>query len=199
MKSRFVTLCVGLAAAAAAGACTDPTRLTARFDTLQDTLVAFAMSGTPSTYPSALAAAVQADDDPSGEPAVVRVGGAIPFDVAFDIDAEGNAVVYPLKLVVSDFGGQRRIGLQRSTTPFDAVLRAPAGGYAYDSAMVARPGEALVIEAQLAPYCANDLLRTIYAKLTVDSVDVGARTIYFRVGVDPNCGFRSFAPGIPAS
>jgi len=197
MNPRLLALCLGLAATAAAGACTDPTRLRAQFETMQDTLVAFAMTGTPATYPSALAAAVQQDDDPSGEPAVVRLGGAIPFDVAFDIDAEGNAVVYPLRLLVSDFRETRRVGLQRATTPFEQVLRAPSGGYQFDSAMVARRGDVIVIESQLTPYCSLDVLQTIYAKLTVDSVSTAARTVYFRVGLDPNCGFRSFAPGIP--
>jgi hypothetical protein len=197
LKSRFLPLGAALVAAAAVGACTDPTRLEARYETLQDTLVAFAMTRTPAAYPSALLTAAQQDADPSGEPVVVRIGGALPFDVAFDIDATDNAVIYPLGLVVSDFGGQRRVGLQRAATPFDGVLRAPANGYVYDSAMVARPGEAVLIEAQQAPYCAQDLLRTIYAKLVVDSVNSVTRTVHFRVGLDPNCGFRSFAPGVP--
>ena len=196
MKFRFLTLCAALLGAAATGACTDPTRLRARFDTLQDTLVAFAMTRTPSAYPSALLTVGQQDNDASGEPVVVRIG-ALAFDVAFDIDAEDNAVIYPLGLVLSDFGGQRRVGLQRATSPFESVLRAPASGYVYDSAFVARPGEVVLIEAQLAPYCAADLLRTIYTKLVVDSVNSAARTVHFRVGLDPNCGFRSFAPGIP--
>ena len=197
MTSRLLTLGTALLAAAAVGACTDPTRLRARYDTLQDTLVAFAMTRTAAAYPSALLTAAQQDADPSGEPVVVRIGGAIPFDVAFDIDTTDNAVIYPLRLVLSDFGGQRRVGLQRADTPFDAVLRAPGSGYFYDSAMVARPGEVVLIEAQQAPYCAQDVLRTIYAKLVVDSVNSAARTVHFRVGLDPNCGFRSFAPGVP--
>lgn len=197
MKFRFLPLCAALLGAAITGACTDPTNLRARFDTLQDTLVAFAMTRTPSAYPSALLTVGQQDNDASGEPVVVRIGGGLAFDVAFDIDAEDNAVIYPLGLVLSDFGGQRRVGLQRATSPFESVLRAPANGYVYDSAFVARPGEVVLIEAQLAPYCAADLLRTIYTKLVVDSVNSAARTVHFRVGLDPNCGFRSFAPGIP--
>jgi hypothetical protein len=31
----------------------------------------------------------------------------------------------------------------------------------------------------------------------VDSVNLGSRTIFLRLGLDPNCGFRSFAAGLP--
>jgi hypothetical protein len=31
----------------------------------------------------------------------------------------------------------------------------------------------------------------------VDSINTASRTLYLRMGLDPNCGFRSFATGIP--
>jgi hypothetical protein len=30
-------------------------------------------------------------------------------------------------------------------------------------------------------------------------VSLASRTVYLRLGLDPNCGFRSFAEGIPTS
>ena len=38
---------------------------------------------------------------------------------------------------------------------------------------------------------------SIYAKLVIDSVNRVTRQLYLRSVVDPNCGFRSFASGIP--
>jgi hypothetical protein len=36
--------------------------------------------------------------------------------------------------------------------------------------------------------------QTLYAKLTVDSLNATTRRLYARTVVDPNCGYRSVVP-----
>jgi hypothetical protein len=188
-----------LVALAALTACGDTTDLEASFETVEDTLSAFAVSGTSPQLPSGLLLGGQADADFAGEPVVVRINESFLFDVAFDIDAAGGAVVYPYRLVASDFGSTRRVRVQTVEEPFDQLLRAPGSGYQDSVAVSAPAGRTLVIETQNSQYCSNDLVRTLYAKLVVDSVRLASREVFFRVRLDPNCGFRSFAPGIPAN
>ena len=199
MKLNPRWLTAPLAALVALAACGDSTDLTARFDTVEDTLSAFALSGTPPQFPSGLLLGAQNDADQAGEPVVLRVNEGFFFDVAFDLDDAGVAVVYPYRLVASEFGAGRSGRVRVADEPYEALQRAPVGGYQDSVAVSAPVGRTLVIESQGSSYCANDLVRTLYAKLTVDSVRVPTREIFFRVRLDPNCGFRSFAPGIPSS
>ncbi len=173
-------------------ACGDPTSLSASGITSVDTLQVFALSGTPPSYPSGIALLVR-------QP--VRVDGNATFDVAFDIDDSGHAIVYPVNLVVSVPGGSRPVGLQKLATAFDQVTEAPKSGYG-DSSFVVNPGETLVIQSQhnfSGDICQFALKPNIFAKIAVDSVNLASRTLFLRLGLDPNCGFRSFAEGIPTS
>jgi hypothetical protein len=47
--------------------------------------------------------------------------------------------------------------------------------------------------------CQFALNPNIYAKIAVDSINLASRTLFLRLGLDPNCGFRSFVAGIPTS
>jgi hypothetical protein len=38
---------------------------------------------------------------------------------------------------------------------------------------------------------------TIHAKIVVTAINIPSRQLTIRYTVDPNCGFRSFATGIP--
>jgi hypothetical protein len=175
-------------------ACGDPTSLKASGITSIDTLSVFALSGTPPSYPSGISILARSP---------VRVDGNANFDIALDIDANGNAVVYPVKQVVSSPGGTRQVGLQKLAVKFDSLLDAPKNGYQIDTtAFVLNPGQTLVIQSQhnfQGDICQFALNANIFAKLAVDSVSLASRTIYVRMGLDPNCGFRSFATGIPTS
>ena len=132
----------------------------------------------------------------------MRIADHIAFDVAFDLDASGNVTAYPVRLVVPFrvIGGllqeTHRVGIQKSSTPFDQLTKAPSGGYNYDSATVARAGETIVVEEQAAQ-CAFSFSPTLYPKIVIDSVFVSSRNMRIRTVHDPNCGFRSFQPGIP--
>jgi hypothetical protein len=191
MKGRLVVLAT-MSVVVAMNACGDVTSLQANLPTSVDTLSAFALSGTPPSYPSGVAIVARQ---------VVRVDGFGSFDVAFDINADGNAIVYPVKLVVAS-GGSRPVGLLKLPGAFDQIMEAPSTGFESDSALVMLPGEVVIIQSvhnSSGDICAFALNPNIYAKVGVDSVNLASRTVYFRLGLDPNCGFRSFAEGIPTS
>jgi hypothetical protein len=192
MKARLVLL-AAMSVVVGLNACGDPTNIQASALTSLDTLSVFALSGTPPSYPSGISLLAR-------QP--VRVDGFAVFDVAFDIDADGNAIVYPVKLVVASVGGSRPVGLQRVTTQFDSVTAAPKDGYQTDSAVVLLPGETAVIQSAhntVGDICQFALNPNIFAKVAVDSVNLTSRTLFLRLGLDPNCGFRSFVEGVPAN
>ena len=189
MKARLAVIAAGLTAALLS-ACGDPTALKASLLNSVDTLSVFALSGTPPNYPSGVALV-------SRQP--VHVDGFALFDVAFDINADGNAVIYPVKLIVAS-GSARPVNMQTIAQPFDLVTEAPKTGYQGDSALVAPIGQTIVVQSahnSAADLCQFAINPNIYAKISVDSVNLASRSIYFRMGLDPNCGFRSFAEGVP--
>ena len=193
MKARLAiiaTICVVVVL----NACGDPTSLKATGITSVDTLYVFALTGTPPTYPSGVSILAKS---------ATRVDGFAGFDVAFDIDQSGRTVVYPVKMVVTSPGGSRPVGLQKVAGSFETILAAPATGYETDSSLVLAPGETLVIQTAhnsgSQDICTFALSPYLYAKIGVDSVNLASRTIYIQLGLDPNCGFRSFASGIPTS
>ena len=192
MKARLALL-AAMSVVVGLNACGDPTNVGANIPTSVDTLNVFALSGTPPTYPSGISLVARQ---------AVRVDGFASFDVAFDINAAGNAVIYPVKLVVSSAGGSRPVGLLKVGGVFDQVLAAPKSGFGPDSGIVMTPGEVVVVQSAhntSGDLCVFALNPNIYAKFTVDSVNLSNRLLYLRMGLDPNCGFRSFATGIPAN
>jgi len=193
MKARLALLAT-MFVVVVLNACGDPTSLKASGITSIDTLNVFALSETPPSYRSEISLLAR-------QP--VRAAGNANFDIALDIGADGNTIVYPVKQVVSVPTGGRSVGLQKLTVTFDSVLTAPKDGYQVDTtAFVLVPGETLIIESQhnfQGDICQFALNPNIFAKLAVDSVSLASRTIYVRMGLDPNCGFRSFAIGLPTN
>ena len=192
MKARLAVLAT-LCVVVVLNACGDPTNLKANSFNSVDTLFVFALSGTPPTYPSGVSIVGRS---------AVRVDGFAGFDVAFDINASGKAVIYPVRLVVTSPGGSRPVGLQKAAGSFETVLEAPSTGYETDSSLVLAPGETVVIQSAhngTNDICQYALSPYLFAKIAVDSVNLASRTIYLQLGLDPNCGFRSFASGIPTS
>jgi hypothetical protein len=190
MKARLAliaTMCV----VTVLNACGNVANLTATIPTYTDTLSLWALSGTPPSYPSAISIPARQ---------IVRVDGFAAFDIAFDIDNNGKTVVYPVKLVVASPGGSRPVGLQKIPRSFEDVLAAPQTGFQTDSSYAIVPGETVVVESPhngSGDICQFSISPNLYAKIAVDSVNLASRIIYLRMGFDPNCGFRSFADGIP--
>jgi hypothetical protein len=192
MKARLALL-AAMFVVVGLSACSNPTNLKASLPTAVDTLSVFALSGTPPTYPSGVSILARQ---------AVRVDGFASFDVALDINAAGHVVIYPVKLVVSSPGGSRPVGLLKQTSVFDSLAVAPNTGYETDSSLVMSPGEVVVVQSahnSSGDLCQFALSPNIYAKIAVDSVNLASRTLYLRLGLDPNCGFRSFVTGIPTS
>jgi hypothetical protein len=192
MKARLALLAT-MFVVVVMNACGDPTSIKANVTTSVDTLSVYALSGTPPSYPSGIAILSRQ---------AVRVDGFAGFDVAFDIDESGEAVIYPVKLVVSSPGGSRPVGLQKISDSFENVVEAPKTGYQSDSAFVVAPGETVIIQSAHSTQgdlCQFAINPNIFAKVAVDSVNLASRILYLRLGLDPNCGFRSFAAGIPTS
>lgn len=156
-----------------------------------DTLRVFPLTGSDAQTPSAL-------NTPFGT--VGPVNSAANFDIAFDLDEQRRVIIYPVKLVVFPLTGVNEVGLQKVAGTFESVQRAPTGTYEIDDPLTVSVGEVVVIEARRnrqSDLCTFALSPNIYSKLVVDSVSTGTNAIWFRVVANPNCGFRSFAPGLP--
>lgn len=180
-----------LSTVAGLGACRDPIQLEATEEVWTDTLTVYALSGTPPGYPNTLSITARQ---------VFAVSGFGGFDVAFDIDASNRVLVIPARRVVTVGQSVPQVGLQKVSGPFESVTAAPASGYKVDSTVVAAEGDVIVIEAvhnRDNDVCTFALSPNLYAKISIDTVFLASRTIKFRFVYDPNCGYRSFEPGIP--
>jgi hypothetical protein len=169
---------------AALAACGEPVRIRAQFETVTDTITVFALTGTPVIAPAALSTVRHE---------AVRIETTRDFDIVVDIDQAGRAVLYPVQLVG---GSPGNTGIQTSTESFEAILEAPRTGYVRDTAATLVVGDVVIIEAEPV-FCRASLQPTIYSKLVLDEIDLATRSIRVRMVVDPNCGFRSLADGIP--
>lgn len=189
MLSRIRPLALLMATGALAGACSDPNQFGNLAPTITDTLVVFALTGSPLSAPTALNI---------GARAVVRATGDFDYDIAFDIDGAGRAVLYPIRIVGGGFTASRTVGIQKVSGSFDQLTKAPSTGYRYDSTTVVAAGETVAV-ATLSATCVLGLSNVLYGKIGIDAVDTQTRAIRMRLTVDPNCGFQSLGPGVPKS
>ena len=190
-RRRSALLSLFTLATAGALACDDPFALEASLETVRDTLTVYAMTGTSPAYPSAL-------DARTGF--VVRIEPNIAFDVAFDLNPDGSVRVIPARLISPtkiDFGQTtltHGVALQVPAGGFESITIAPSNGYKADSLVTVDAGETVVARVESS---ACFLSPVIYAKFVVDSVNAVTRQIFLRTVRNPNCGFRSFQPGVP--
>jgi hypothetical protein len=172
----------------AVAACSDPFALKAQYANVPFTYSLYAISGTTLVNaPSALDLTTTS---------AVRVDGTLAFDVAFDFDGTGKIRIIPQRLVGASTTGGRTIGLQRLTGTYESALVAPVHGWVFDSVLTVLPGEVIVVRLTTAA-CAYQLSTETYAKLVVDTVKAGGLLVGRGV-MNPNCGFASFADGIPS-
>jgi hypothetical protein len=180
---------------AAATGCNDPVQPRAQREVASGSVVASALTGSGPNTPSALLLSARGAALPPLAAAPEVIAGS-DFDLAVDINAAGDAVLYPAQLVAQL--APRRVGLRRITESYDTYARAVTGGYRTDSALVARTGETIAVQV---PAVGNECLYSgrpyYYSKLVVDSVRVASRLVFLRATTNPNCGFRSFAAGLP--
>jgi hypothetical protein len=177
---------VVVALAVLAVACGDPTKPKAVYANAPSSYSLYAFTGAPinaATAISFLGGAARADAN-------------FLFDVAFDLDASGKPVIYPVRAIASDLAGSvKRVGLQVVPGSFESVREAPATGYDTLTARTVNPGDVLAVELLDLNTCLYSLGgQTLYAKLTVDSVNATTRRVFARTVLDPNCGYRSVVP-----
>jgi hypothetical protein len=167
-----------------------------------DTLVFYALNHSGPQLPSGF--------DLTSQHAVTT-DGSESFDVAFDLSPTGQTIIYPIKLVETGngIGTPHQVGLKETTMLFDSLAcvraglpnscwltEAPKNGYSFDTVFALTPGLPIIIAASTSG-CASATNPVLYAKLVVDSVNIGEGQIFARATVDPNCGYRQFLPGIP--
>ena len=184
-------LLVILAATAALGtaACDDPFAPRATTQVRTDSFVVYAVTQTPINAPAAFNIVFFT---------TLRLEPTYGFDLVFDINQEGKVVLIPVKLVGGAVTSGRQVGLQKITGAYEDVTRAPTGGYQYDSTLALATNEAALVELRT-DACQFQTSQNVYAKLQIKAIDPASRTIVFRITYDPNCGFRSFLPGVPTN
>ena len=170
------------------GACDDPFKLKAQDENVSQPFIVHALSGSQLSFATALYFPARS---------VARVDGSFSFDVAFDLNPQGDVVLLPVNVVGQSPTGNRRVGILKAGAVYEAVLEAPKSGYTVDSVTVVKRGETVVVQAQETA-CSLSLTPYFYVKMVVDSLDIPLRTLFGRVMINSNCGFRSLAPGLPA-
>jgi hypothetical protein len=187
-----------VALVAVLAACGDPTKPKAFLANALSTYVITPFTDAPVTAATAI--------NFLGGP--TRTSSAFNFDVAFDLDANGRTLVYPVRVVGGALAnleraylGQAqlpRVGMQIVPGSFESLAEVPTTGYDTLSIQTIAPGAVVAVNV-LDPTCAFSLGgTTIAAKMTVDSVNTTTRKIYLRTVVDPNCGYLSVvADSIP--
>ncbi|MBA3891443.1 MAG: hypothetical protein H0X64_13025 [Gemmatimonadaceae bacterium] len=193
MPATFRPLLAAAALTAAFTACSDPNAIEAQFAIVTDTFAVFSINDAPSGAPTAISLFASVNGVPA-----VTAGPTFSFDFAVDAQGTGSVTLIPNSRVGNAMVRPHRVGLQVVPGTFDALTRAPASGYKYDSLLVITPGQVVAVQAFDPFACPVAFLGTsIYGKLVVDSVRTGPTRVFFRSTVDPNCDFRSLLPGVP--
>lgn len=187
--ARRLVVVFGATALIGAAACDDPFAPRATTSVRTDSFIVYSVSQTPVNVPAAFNIVFFT---------TLRLEPTYGFDLVFDIDNDGKVVLIPVRLVGGAVTSGRRVGLQRITGVYDEMTRAPTSGYQYDSTLVLAVGDGALIELQT-EVCQFQTSQLVYAKLQIKAVDPVSRTIVFRITYDPNCGFRSFLPGVPTN
>jgi hypothetical protein len=176
-------------AAITAVSCGDLTGVPASLPTITDSGVVYAINGAPLGAPTALQISTGA---------LVPANSSFSFDIAFDIDTAGHVLFMPLRTVASALAPTHSVGLQVSQATFDNQLAAPKSGYRADTTLVGATGVVVLAQANDATTCGFAISgQNLYAKVLVNSVDLATRSMKVTFTVDPNCGFVSFAEGVP--
>ena len=186
---RRIALMAVATSAVAIAACDDPFAPRATTSVRTDSFIVYSVSETPVNVPAAFNIVFFTP---------LRLEPTYGFDLVFDITEENKVELIPVTLIGGAITAGRRVGLQEITGAYDAVTRAPTGGYKYDSTLTLDIGGAALVELQT-DVCQFQSSQLVYAKLQIKAIDPVARTIVFRITYDPNCGFRSFLPGVPTN
>lgn len=158
--------------------------------TQTDSSTVYAINGAPLGAPTALHAY---------RGSFVPATADFLFDVAFDLDSLAQIHVLPQRQVASGLQPTHTVSLATVPDSFESVNSVPRGlTFHSDTGMVIARNQVVIAQVSDATACGFSLTgTTLYAKIVVKAVNRVARTMEVKFTVDPNCGFRSFAPGIP--
>lgn len=172
-----------------AAACDDPFAPRATTKVRTDSFIVYSVSKTPISAPAAFNIVFFT---------TLRLEPTYGFDLVFDINDAGQVVLLPVTLVGGATTAGRQVGLQKITGSYEELTQAPTSGYKHDSTLVLGVGDGALVELKT-DVCQYQSSQLVYSKLQIKAVDPVSRTIVFRITYDPNCGFRSFLPGVPTS
>ncbi len=159
----------------------------ATFPNEVDTVTMFALRGTPSTAPSGY-------DMVDLE--LVRTDRGEIFDIAFDIDTTGRALIYPADALGLISG----TGVQRRDQSFTDLKKAPRDDYVSDRALAVTPGTVFAARSRTASlFCSFLGALPRFGKFHVLSLDQANRSITLELLIDVNCGYLNLEPGLPTS
>ena len=194
---RLLRAAAALVIVVAATACDGP-RTRADLPSAQRSFSLFALTGAPTGGPTAILF-FAGTGFPAGRSVIADA--AFNFEVAFDIDANGGARLYPARTLAGGLssGGVKRVGLQLVSGTFEQLREAPETGYDTLGFKPVQAGSVVAIEMFEANACFYSLGGiNMYAKLVVDSIRPSERRIFGRTVYDRNCGFRELvADSIP--
>ncbi|HEY9228424.1 MAG TPA: hypothetical protein VIP11_17335 [Gemmatimonadaceae bacterium] len=182
---------IGLLVFLSLGACGDLTAVPASLSNFGDTTTVYALNGAPTGASTAFYVY-------GGSP--VAADASFFFDIAFEIAGPGQVTILPLRTVASGYVSTHAVGLATVSQTYEFVESvSKETSFRADTAMtVARDQVVLVQVDESASVCASATTGSyIYAKVVVRSIDQDKRTMQIEYTVNPNCGFRSFASGIP--
>lgn len=155
----------------------------ATFPNVVQTVVLFALDGTPIGLPSAFhierRLAVRTDQTPI-------------FDFVYNVDALGRSVLLTTAAVQLGLGS----GIQISGAAFDSIEVAPVGGFVDSLPVAVDVGTVAVIRSRPVQ-CDFGAALPYYAKLEVTAIDTAARRLDFKILTNINCGYRGLEPGFP--
>jgi hypothetical protein len=158
----------------------------ALFENVVDTVVLYALTGTPVTTASGF-------DGVRG--AAVRTDLNLPFDFAIDLDTANTLRLMP----AGTLGYAPEAGVLVSTESFDGIASAPLEGYAGDTVRAADVGTVFVLRSRAtSELCALSGALPRYSKYRVLAVDLVQRAATLEFLVNMNCGYRGLEPGLPA-
>lgn len=185
MTARLIPLAIALLAVVA---CEDVTRsIDPNIEIAEDTLTVFPLRGSPLSAPTAL---------DLYSLSTLRVGETNAlYDLAVDT-AGGAAVLYPSQLIDNE---APNTGILETSSTFESILEAPTTGYQDTAAVSVAVGETVIVRAR--NLCSGSFPGRDFFHAKVQLLELGTTsgfaTARFRIRSNANCGFRSFADGLP--
>jgi hypothetical protein len=177
------------AAVASLAACKELTSIDASFPNVTESATLYTINGSPPGTPTAVNLF---------STSIFRADQGFSFDVAFDMNAAGDVLLIPPRQLSSGFSAPYSVGLQVVPGPFEGVASAPKDGYRADSVLTVRKGAIVVVESHDTGNCAYAIKgQSFFSKIVITEVNTDLRQISVTMTVNRNCGFRSFAAGIP--